>query len=290
MRIIKGGVLINNQIMKIVITCFCLILSLTIESQNYKVMTYNIRLDIASDGENSWSYRKEKVVDLILFYEPDIFGIQEGLPNQVQYLDSSLHSYKAIGQGRDGGLVGEQSSIFYNDNRFEIMESDTFWLSETPEKVSKGWDAQLNRICTYALFKNKKTDQHFWVFNTHLDHIGQQSRVKSVTLINEIIELKNSKNYPVVFMGDLNSEPTSEQVQFLNERYLNSKHAAKFVYNPTGTFNGFEFQKPVTTEIDYIFLSKKGVVVKKYAVITDSNNCKYPSDHFPIYVEFELVN
>lgn len=282
--------MINKQIMKIFLTCFCFILSLTIESQNYKVMTYNIRLDLASDGENSWTFRKEKIVDLILFYEPDIFGIQEGLPNQVEYLDSTLHNYKVIGQGRDGGKNGEQSSLFYDSIRFDLINSDTFWLSETPEKVSKSWDAQLNRICTYALFKNKKTDQLFWVFNTHLDHVGQQSRVKSITLINEIIKLKNSKNYPVVVMGDLNSEPTSEQIQFLNERYLNAKQAAKFVYNPSGTFNGFEFHKPVTTEIDYIFLSKKAIEVKKYAVLTDSANCKYPSDHFPVFVEFEIIN
>ena len=141
--------------MKLFLSSLFVLFSLTMQAQNYKVMTYNIRLDLASDGENTWNLRKEKVVDLILFYEPDIFGIQEGLPNQVQYLDASLQNYKVIGQGRDGGQNGEQSSLFYDNTRYDVLSSDTFWLSETPNQVSKGWDAQLNRICTYALFKNK---------------------------------------------------------------------------------------------------------------------------------------
>lgn len=260
-----------------------------VESQNYKVMTYNIRLDVASDGENSWGNRKDKVVDLLQFYEPDIFGIQEGLPHQVHYLDSLLTNYKVIGQGRDGGQNGEQSSIFYNHKTFDILEFDTFWLSDTPTAVSKGWDAQLNRICTYALFKNKKTKKVFWVFNTHLDHIGEIARVKSVELIHQMIEAKNNKKYPVVFMGDLNSEPGSNPVKFLNENYLNARKEANFVYNASGTFNGFDFFKPVSTEIDYIFLSKQKIDVKKYAVLTDSYFCKYPSDHFPILVEFQIT-
>ena len=275
--------------MKIFLSSLLVIVSLTMESQNYKVMTYNIRLDLTSDGENSWTFRKEKVVDLIVFYEPDIFGIQEGLPNQVKYLDAALPNYKVIGQGRDGGQNGEQSSLFYDDRRFEVVVSNTFWLSETPDLISKGWDAQLNRICTYALFKDKKSKELFWVFNTHLDHIGQQARIKSIALIDEKIATLNPKNYPVVIMGDLNSEPDTEQVKFLNERYLNSKRAAAFVYNATGTFNGFEFHVPALTEIDYIFFSKNGITVKKYAVITDSASCKYPSDHFPVLVEFVLT-
>jgi endonuclease/exonuclease/phosphatase family metal-dependent hydrolase len=147
--------------MKLFLNIIIVFLSVAMQSQSYKVMTYNIRLDLASDGENAWSFRKEKVGNLILYYEPDIFGIQEGLPNQVYYLDTLLQNYKVIGQGRDGGQNGEQSSLFYDSNRFEVVNSGTFWLSETPEKISKGWDAQLNRICTYALFKNKKTNDYF---------------------------------------------------------------------------------------------------------------------------------
>lgn len=266
-----------------------LLFSLMVDSQNYKVMTYNIRLDVASDGENGWNFRKANVVNLIKFYEPDIFGIQEGLPHQVHYLDSLLTNYKVIGQGRDGGQKGEQSSIFYNDKTFDVLEFDTFWLSDTPTAVSKGWDAQLNRICTFGLFENKITKEIFWVFNTHLDHVGAVAREKSVQLIHQMIESKNSKKYPVVVMGDLNSEPSTNQVKFLSENYLNAKKEAALVYNATGTFNGFDFFKPVTTEIDYIFLSKEKITIQKYAVLTDSYNCKYPSDHFPVLVEFQIT-
>jgi endonuclease/exonuclease/phosphatase family metal-dependent hydrolase len=266
-----------------------LLFSLMVESQNYKVMTYNIRLDVASDGENTWNLRKDHVAGLLQFYQPDILGIQEGLPHQVHYLDSLLIGYQVIGQGRDGGKKGEQSAIFYNHQTFDVLESDTFWLSETPEKVSKGWDAQLNRICTYGLFKNKITKEVFWVFNTHLDHVGAVAREKSAQLIHQMIESKNSKKYPVVVMGDLNSEPITNQVMFLSEKYLNAKKEAALVYNATGTFNGFDFFKPVTTEIDYIFLSKEKITIQKYAVLTDSYNCKYPSDHFPVLVEFQFT-
>jgi endonuclease/exonuclease/phosphatase family metal-dependent hydrolase len=273
---------------KFLIIAFLLI-SILMESQNYKVMTYNIRLDVASDGENTWNFRKEHVLGLLQFYEPDIFVIQEGLLHQVHYLDSLLQKYSVIGQGRDGGQNGEQSAIFYNENIFAVVESNTFWLSETPEKVSKGWDALLNRICTYALFENKKTKEVFWVFNTHLDHFGEIARVKSVQLIHEMIETKNKKKYPIIILGDLNAEPESNPVKFLNEKYLNSKKEAALVYNGTGTFNGFDFFKPVTAEIDYIFLSKYKIAVIKYAVLTDSYSCKYPSDHFPVMVEFQIT-
>jgi endonuclease/exonuclease/phosphatase family metal-dependent hydrolase len=274
--------------MKLFLISFILLFSIAMESQNYKVMTYNIRLDVTSDGENSWSYRKDKVVNLLKFYEPDIFGIQEGLPHQVRYLDSLLLEYKVIGNGRDGEQKGEQCSIFYNEKIVEVLESDTFWLSDTPEKVSKGWDAQLNRICTYALFKNKKTKEVFWVFNTHFDHIGLIARANSVQLIHEMGVSKNKMNHPIVIMGDLNSEPETDQVKFLNDNYLNAKKEASFVYNAIGTYNGFDFFKPVTAEIDYIFFSKKKVTIQKYAVLTDSYSCKYPSDHFPVLVEFQI--
>ena len=259
--------------------------------QELKVMTYNIRLDIASDGENSWPNRKEKVSDLIQFYEPDIFGIQEGLPNQVQYLDSVLTEYKAFGAGRDGGQKGEHSSIFYKNHTYELIEFDTFWLSETPYEVSKGWDAALNRICTFGLFKNKETKQFFWVFNTHFDHVGEIARAKSAQLIHEKVSQVNTKDYPVVIMGDFNLEPNSQPILFLSNQYVHSKRGSKLIYNSGGTFNGFDFHKAISNEkeIDHIFVSKKSFEVKKYAVLTDSYSCKYPSDHFPVFVELEFL-
>lgn len=277
--------------MKKIILVVLMMLSNQFFGQEVKVMTYNIRLDLSSDGENSWPNRKEKVYNLIQFYEPDIFGIQEGLPHQVQFLDSALTDYKVFGEGRDGQQNGEHSSIFYKSSKFELIEFDTFWLSETPDEVSKGWDAALNRICTYGLFKNKKTKQFFWVFNTHFDHVGETARTKSAQLIHQKVSQVNTKNYPIIIMGDFNLEPSSEAILFLSNQYVHSKSASKLIYNSGGTFNAFEFHKPISSEreIDHIFVSKKSFEIKKYAVLTDSYLCKYPSDHFPVLVELKFL-
>lgn len=260
-------------------------------SQELSVMTYNIRLDVASDGENAWPNRKAYLVSQIQFYAPDIFGTQEGLPHQIQYLNTSLPSYNVIGEGRRGGDKGEYSAIYYNENKFKVEKQNTFWLSLTPNEVSKSWDAALPRICTYALFTNNQTQMKFWVFNTHFDHIGVESRLQSVNLILKKIDLENTKNYPVIFMGDLNVTPESTLITNLKRQMNDSKAVTTGIaFGPTGTFNGFQFSKPVSRRIDYIFVSKtKNIKVKKYAVLSDSKDLKYPSDHLPVYVEL-VVN
>ena len=126
-------------------------------AQSLKLMTYNIRLDVESDGENKWSNRKDYFTSQIQFYEPDIFGVQESKPNQVLDIASALPAYDYIGVGRDGIGQGESSNIYYKKNRFQLLQNSTFWLSETPDTISKGWDAAFNRVCTYALFKDLKT-------------------------------------------------------------------------------------------------------------------------------------
>ncbi len=277
--------------MKKIALVLLMIISNPFFGQELSVMTYNIRLDLASDEENSWPNRKEKVTDLIKFYEPDIFGIQEGLPHQVQFLNMVLSDYNVFGKGRDGGQNGEHSSIFYKSDKFELIDFDTFWLSETPDQVSKGWDAALNRICTYGLFKDKKTKQLFYVFNTHFDHIGKEARNKSAQLIYQKSTQLNTGNYPVIILGDFNLAPESEPILFLSDQYVHTRRDSKLTYNSGGTFNAFEFHKPINDdkEIDHIFVSKKSFEIKKYAVLTDSYFCKYPSDHFPVLVELTFL-
>lgn len=253
-------------------------------------MTYNIRLDIASDGENAWSNRKDYFCSQLAFYEPDIFGIQEALPNQVIAIASALPKYNHVGIGRDGIGKGESSNIFYKKDRFELLQESTFWLSETPEVMSKGWDAALNRVCTYALFKDKKTNQIFWVFNTHFDHIGELARTNSIKLILSKIKTLNAKNYPVFFMGDFNSEPSEERIVNLKKEMLDTYDVSiEKPFGPTGTFNAFKHNEAVTKRIDYIFITKNNKLkVKKFAVLSDSKDLKYPSDHLPVYTEFEF--
>ncbi|MCI4443621.1 MAG: endonuclease/exonuclease/phosphatase family protein [Lentimicrobium sp.] len=261
-------------------------------AQNLKVMTYNIRLDVAVDGENDWAHRKEYFTSQIQFYEPDIFGIQEAKPNQVIDISSFLAQYSNVGIGREGIEKGESSNIYYKKDRFNVVESNTFWLSEAPNQISKGWDAAFNRVCTYALFKDKKTKSFFWVFNTHLDHIGEVARTKGIQLILSKIELLNSKKYPVIFIGDFNSEPNTERIIELKKVMDDSRDISKEKpFGPSGTFNNFKHNEAVTKLIDYIFISKKSnIEVKKYAVLSDSKDLKYPSDHLPVYVEINLNN
>jgi len=268
---------------------FFITIGSTASSQSLKVMTYNIRLNIASDGENAWPNRKGFLSSQIQFYEPDIFGIQEALPDQITDISNALKQYANVGIGRDGEGKGESSNIYYKKERFKVLETQTFWLSETPGEISKGWDAALNRVCTYALLSDKTTGKRFWVFNTHLDHIGEMARTKSIKLILSKIEAVNRPDYPVIFMGDFNSEPGAERIVSLKKEMIDSRSASKNApFGPSGTFNGFKHNEPVTHLIDYIFISKnEKLKVLKYAILSDSKDLKYPSDHLPVYVELE---
>ena len=276
--------------MKKVIPIVFLFLSILSSAQNLKLMSYNIRYDNPNDGENAWPNRKEFLYAQLAFYEPDVLGIQEALPHQVLEMATALPKYNYVGTARDGEGKGESSNIFYKKDQFELLQQKTFWLSETPDKISKGWDAALNRICTYALFKNKKTKQIFWVFNTHFDHIGESARTNSIQLILTKIKSLNTKNYPVFFMGDFNSEPSEQRIINLKKEMIDSKDVSEEKsFGPTGTFNAFKHNDAVTKRIDYIFLSKNNILkVKKYAVLSDSKDLKYPSDHLPVYVEIRF--
>lgn len=152
------------------------------------------------------------------FYEPDVFGLQEALPGQINYLAKHLTAYDRVGSGRDEGGAGECTPIFYKKDRFRLEKKHIFWLSDTPKKVSKGWDAALSRICTYVLLLDKTSGKRFWVFNTHLDHIGETARTRGIELILKQIESENRRNYPVVFMGDFNSTPNTLRKQALSEK------------------------------------------------------------------------
>ncbi|MFO7719457.1 MAG: endonuclease/exonuclease/phosphatase, partial [Gillisia sp.] len=127
-----------------------------------ELMSYNIKYANENDGENSWSLRKDHLGSLIKFYEPDIFGVQEAVLEQLEFFEDILPTYKYAGVGRDDGKTkGEFSAIFYDSKRFEVLKEDTFWLSETPKKVSVGWDAAMERVCTYALFEDRESEKKF---------------------------------------------------------------------------------------------------------------------------------
>ena len=272
---------------KIISVIVATLLGIVIQAQSLKAMTYNIRLDVASDVNNAWPFRKDFFAAQVRFYEPDILGVQEAMPHQVVDLERLLPQYNQVGIGREGVGKGESSNIFYKKDKFTIIQTNTFWLSETPEAISMGWDAACHRVCTYALFQEAKTNQLFWVFNTHLDHIGEQARTKGIKLILAQINQLNTLNYPVIFMGDFNSEPQEERIVALKKVMNDTREVSlEKPFGPVGTFNNFEHDRSVTALIDYIFISKKSnLKVIKYAVLSDSKDLKYPSDHLPVYVE-----
>lgn len=261
-----------------------------LSAQEMSFMTYNIRYANVNDGDNQWEKRKEYLSDQIRFYEPDVIGIQEGLELQVNFLNARLSDYEFFGVGRnDGKNKGEYCAIFYKGNKFDVLKQDTFWLSEHPEQISVGWDAAMERICTYGLFLNKKTGKKFWVFNTHFDHIGVEAREKSAALIAQKIREINEGNFPVILMGDFNLNDQSKAITYLSGEFNDSRMVSMSrPFGPFGTFTGFAFQEPVKDRIDYIFCSKEDTMVKKYAVLTDSRDQKYPSDHFPVFIQVEF--
>lgn len=276
--------------MKHIFTLSFLLILMVLPAQELKVMSYNIKLDAPKEGKNSWENRKPFFIDQINFYEPDVMGIQEGMPNQMVEMDSLLVDYSFVGVGRDDGKnEGEYSAIFYKKEKFKVIESSTFWLSETPDKVSMGWDAVCNRVCTYALFEDVISKKRFYMFNTHFDHIGKVARLESAVLIDKKIKEINTENYPVLLGGDFNMEDTHDSIKLLSKNLNDSKEVAKLTFGPVGTFNGFNFEQPVTKRIDFIFVSKD-IEVNKYAVLSDSWDLKYPSDHFPVFITFNLYS
>ncbi len=267
---------------------FCFFLGNLLNAQELEIMSYNIKFANESDGENAWSKRKNHLTNQLKFYEPDVFGVQEALVGQLKHFKTEMPAYKYVGVARDDGKeAGEFSAIFYDSEKLEILEENTFWLSETPDKISVGWDAALERICTYAKFRDKESGKTFWMFNTHFDHVGQKAREESAKLIYKKIKEVNAEELPVLLSGDFNLEPEATGIQYLSEKLNDSKKITSLDFGPEGTYNGYNFTAPVTRRIDYIFVSDR-VEVKKYAVLSDSWDLKYPSDHLPVMVKVKL--
>jgi len=217
-----------------------------------KVITYNIKNDYQKTGENNWNSRKAAMVQLLNHYAPDIFGVQEALNNQLEYLDSSLVDYSYFGVGRDDAKQrGEYCAIFF---------------------------------LTFGLFQCKETNQKFWLFNTHFDHIGVKARVESVKLIIKKINELNTEGLPVILIGDFNLTPDQKPIQLLQENFSDAFLTTKTpFYGPEGTFNGFTNRK-LDKRIDYCFV--KNLTVKNCIHIDDrmANN-KHISDHLPVLIE-----
>ena len=275
---------------KTLFTVIGLLLCMQMATAQISAMTYNIRYDNPRDGEDNWHERKELLLNQVRFHGPDFLGTQEALLHQLEYLDKGLPAYQYIGVGRDDGKAGgEFSALFYNELVFDVLDSGTFWLSETPDMPSKGWDAAIKRVCTWGKFRLKSTVDIVWVFNTHFDHRGEKARAESVRLISQKVKEWTNAEDRVVIMGDLNLKPGTAPIQHLASQFADSRHCTDCVtYGTEETFNGFKVSpENKGNRIDYIFT--QNLEVKKYAVFSDLVDGRFVSDHFPVMVKLRLL-
>lgn len=279
--------------------CYCLfrlLVSLTTPAyaqspaESIRVLSYNIRYDNPDEGEDRWINRKERLTGLIRYHAPDLIGTQEALYNQVKDVADALPQYAWYGVGRDDGKeAGEFSAIFYNKSKFQLVDKGTFWLSPEPDKPTKGWDAAIVRVCSWVKLKRQSTGKEVFFFNTHFDHKGQQARERSAALIREKIK-EIAGNAPVILSGDFNTNDASPPYQTLtkDQQLQDAKTVSDTGhYGPDGSFSGFDISNPLGERIDFIFVSQKFAVLK-HAILTDSQNGKYPSDHLPVLSEIQL--
>jgi endonuclease/exonuclease/phosphatase family metal-dependent hydrolase len=258
-------------------------------AQSHRFATFNIRWDNPGDVGNLWKDRAPHVIRLIQYHQIGLFGTQETLAHQLKQINEGL-GFLSIGVGRDDGKdKGEFSPIHYDPNLYRLEDSGTFWLSPTPETPSKGWDAALNRICTWGKFKSKKGN-NFYVFNVHYDHIGQQAREESSKLVAQKIKEINKENLPVIWMGDFNVQPNNPAYLTVtsNPNWKDARLVSKLPsYGPAGTFTGFDWERMPDGIIDHIFVNGK-IEVLRHGILTDNYGKKYPSDHFPVMVELSF--
>ena len=256
------------------------------------VMTFNVRINLVSDGDNAWPNRKEMAASMIRFYEPDIFGVQEALEGQVSDLSERLPDYGWIGVGRDDGqAAGEFMAIFYLKHRFKVLKEDTFWLSENPQQPGLGWDAAYMRVVTWAQLKDLQSGETFFHFNTHFDNRGEKARQESAKLLLSKIRAI-AGNGSVIVTGDFNTPPDSEPYRILTKSDLLTDTKTKSQtshHGPSRTMNDFDLENLKTSEppIDYIFVSKQ-IGVLKHATLSDTFDGYFPSDHMPVLAILEL--
>jgi endonuclease/exonuclease/phosphatase family metal-dependent hydrolase len=255
-----------------------------------RAMSFNIRYDEPNDGEHNWKFRKANAAKVIQFHDIDIVGMQEVLHTQLMDLKVSLPGYSFIGQARDdGNTAGEYSPVLYRSDKFKLNGHGTFWLSETPNKPSFGWDAACRRVVSWAILKERKTGKEIAFFNTHFDHKGQEARRNSaILLVSKVSEIAGKR--PVIITGDFNGTPNSEPITIILDAknpiaLINTSKVAQITYGPVWTFHNFG-RAPLQerTEIDYVFISKH-FSVHKYGVLAEAIDGVYLSDHCPVMVE-----
>lgn len=249
------------------------------EENELKIMSCNVRCISPTDVlKRSWFYRAELVIQGIQNEQPSVIGFQEVTKWQYDYLCNALETFDSVITYRDEAFNSEGCPIFYRSDIYTLIDKGSFWLSETPEVMSKDWGAQYNRICSYAILKDNATETEFVVFNTHLSHVSDEARINGIQVV--IDKIKEFGDLPAILMGDLNAEEYTETYMSATENFLDAK------YQTENTMTSATYQrwgKELDSDcIDYIMISKTGFKVNSYKVVTDTYDGVYSSDHFPL--------
>lgn len=282
-----------KKLLAIVILC---VTAMGVKAHELKVASFNIRYDNPDDYKkgHGWGQRKDKVIDFLKAQNLDIFGAQEVLAGQLSDLTSGLPKYGYVGVGRDDGKSeGEHNPIFYRKDRFVVKSEGTFWLSETPDVVSYGWDASCRRICSYAMLEDKESGRMICFYNLHLDHVSEKARRESVKLVLKKVWAMSGEGSQVVITGDFNADQNSEPYARMVGRrdFQDCYMLAQSRFAPCGTFMDWKPEKCNKERIDHIFVSEFTKVLT-YSVETccywDKKKCRTLSDHFPIVATIQL--
>ena len=285
---------------KLVLAGFCLSLA-ACEGGNREteigVVSFNVRLDSELDGNDRWENRRQAAAEMIRREQPTLVGLQEAQPHQLIFLAANCPGYAWYGGGRDSGKVPSETgeypaeetmAVFWRESEVELLDRGTFWLSEVPDSVSKGWDAYCNRTCTWGLFRCRASGQRFYFFNTHLDHIGKTARVESLKLIAARIGGINTKETPVILTADFNSRTTDACFAPLHACMADARAEAPLT-DDKPSWNGYG-RKSAPNWLDHIFFAGKGCRAIEFRTLTGDYGAPYISDHYPVAAWFRCSN
>lgn len=254
------------------------------ETETLTIMSFNIRFGLAEDGKNSWKHRRTATISMIEDLAPDVIGMQEAFSFQINYISENFPDYGWVGKSRLDRKDAEHPVVFYNKRKIKLIDWGNFWLSDTPQHPSLGWDAAFERNATWLLLKDRKSGGKFFLVNTHLDHVGKTARQQGLEMLLATIGKMNTEDLPVVLTGDLNAEDCDPAIGVLCGKMLDARKTAKDS-DDMGTYNGWGNSN---TSIDYIWYSGFRRCIAYETVQKEYGNIEYISDHYPIKAVLEF--